>query len=86
MEKLIDLALDLRWTWSHSSDRLWNIIDPVMWELTRKSWLMLQNISTERFKELAVDGEFQQEFHQIQPAMRNILINPAGSAKIYFRT
>jgi len=35
LEPLIDLALDLRWTWSHTGDALWRHIDPDMWERTQ---------------------------------------------------
>ena len=31
LEDLNDLALDLRWTWSHASDALWHTIDPDTW-------------------------------------------------------
>jgi CheY-like chemotaxis protein len=34
LELLAELALDLRWTWSHASDALWQTLDPELWELT----------------------------------------------------
>jgi hypothetical protein len=32
---LRDLALDLRWTWSHQADALWEPIDSELWNRTR---------------------------------------------------
>ncbi len=31
---LRELALDLRWTWDHSTDELWTQLDPELWSLT----------------------------------------------------
>jgi Protein of unknown function (DUF3417) len=33
-DTLVDLALDLRWSWSHMEDKLWEPLDPELWELT----------------------------------------------------
>jgi starch phosphorylase len=32
LERLRDLAGDLRWTWSHTADSLWRTVDPAIWE------------------------------------------------------
>ncbi|MGH7094857.1 MAG: DUF3417 domain-containing protein, partial [Stellaceae bacterium] len=42
---LEDLALDLRWTWSHEADTLWQRIDADAWERERNPWVILQDIS-----------------------------------------
>ena len=34
---LRDLALDLRWTWSHEADALWARVDNVLWQRNAKS-------------------------------------------------
>jgi hypothetical protein len=36
-DSLVELALDLRWSWNHGTDVIWNRLDPVLWDLTRKS-------------------------------------------------
>ena len=38
-ETLVELALDLRWSWDHGADELWNQIDPELWDLTRSPWV-----------------------------------------------
>ncbi|MGE5257278.1 MAG: DUF3417 domain-containing protein, partial [Hyphomicrobiales bacterium] len=31
LEGLAELALDLRWSWSHATDPVWERIDPEIW-------------------------------------------------------
>jgi len=33
-ESLVDLSLDMRWSWSHATDEIWRQLDPVLWDLT----------------------------------------------------
>ena len=51
---LMELALDLRWSWNHGTDTLWNQLDPVLWDLTRNPWTILQTISPEKTQILAI--------------------------------
>lgn len=53
-----ELALDLRCSWNHATDPLWQRIEPEMWALTRNPWLVLQNASRESLEALAVDPGF----------------------------
>jgi starch phosphorylase len=55
---LRDLALDLRWTWSHEADELWAKADGEMWRLTHNPWTILEELSTERLNALAADADF----------------------------
>jgi glycogen phosphorylase len=41
LESLAELALDLRWTWSHEADHLWRALDRDTWEATANPWLLL---------------------------------------------
>jgi starch phosphorylase len=65
LEDLAALALDLRWTWSHSADHLWRAIDPEGWELTRNPWLVLQDASGDRLAALARDERFRHELESV---------------------
>lgn len=58
---LADLALDLRWSWSHSNDALWARVCPELWALTRNPWLVLQNASRQSLAELTADREFLEQ-------------------------
>ncbi|HTZ70464.1 MAG TPA: alpha-glucan family phosphorylase [Acetobacteraceae bacterium] len=55
---LRDLALDLRWTWNHAADPLWERIDAVLWQRTHNPWTILTYVSTVRLNTLASDSEF----------------------------
>jgi starch phosphorylase len=55
---LAELALDLRWSWSHAADVLWERIAPELWQATRNPWLILQNVSNEVLNRLAQDQAF----------------------------
>ncbi len=55
---LSTLALDLRWSWHHSTDKLWQTVDPDLWEETRNPWLILEHISDERLDNLAQEADF----------------------------
>ena len=65
LEALTDLALDLRWTWSHGADNLWNMIDQEDWERTENPWTLLQDVSDQRLQELADDAQFCQELQRL---------------------
>jgi starch phosphorylase len=58
LEGLAELALDLRWSWSHTADALWERLEPETWALTRNPWLILQTVSVTRLEELAHDAAF----------------------------
>ncbi len=48
LKGLAELALDLRWYWSHASDAFWQRVDSELWSLTRNPWLILQTIVAAR--------------------------------------
>jgi starch phosphorylase len=55
-DALIRLALDLSWSWNHSSDEIWKRLDPERWQLTGNPWLILQSISRRRLDSLSDDA------------------------------
>jgi len=65
LEALTELALDLRWTWSHGADTLWQMMDEECWERTENPWALLQNLSHERLQQLADDEQFCQELERL---------------------
>jgi glycogen phosphorylase len=58
-DALTDLALDLRWSFNHSADRLWEQLDPELWELTHNPWVLLQTVSREKLQSVTADPDFQ---------------------------
>ena len=55
---LRELALDLRWSWSHVADELWRRIDRELWRRTHNPWLILQVVSRKHLQRLAADPDF----------------------------
>lgn len=65
LEDLAILATDLRWTWSHAGDALWQAMDPQAWKQTENPYVILQNISRERLRALADDSDFRQQLQRL---------------------
>ncbi len=66
LEPLRVLALDLRWSWNHTADALWERVEPRLWRHTRNPWLILQMVSRERLQRLASDPDFLQRLADLQ--------------------
>jgi starch phosphorylase len=76
LEPLAELALDLRWTWSHQADHIWRHVDPETWEATRNPWLIIQEASRARLAALAVDNDFRHDLDAIVEARARYLSSP----------
>jgi len=59
-DMLAEVALNLRWSYNHVADELWERLDPELWELTRNPWFVLQTVSREKLREATNDPGFQQ--------------------------
>jgi starch phosphorylase len=80
---LLDLALDLRWSWSHSADALWERLAPELWEVTGNPLHILQTISRTRLEEAAADPEFLQLLDRHTAARRAALEAPTWFEEAY---
>jgi len=65
IDPLTEMALDLRWTWSHATDDIWRTIDSATWDATHNPWIILQSVPHERLETLAEDGSFRQRLATI---------------------
>jgi len=65
-EDLVELALDMRWAWSHASDKLWGRIDPELWEITHNPWVVFQTASPAKLKKLLNDKSFREEVDRLR--------------------
>jgi starch phosphorylase len=70
MDELIELALDLRWSWDRSADEIWRPLAPELWDLTRNPWVILQTIAPGKLKELAADDKFRTRVETLAEKMR----------------
>lgn len=83
LEALAALALDLRWTWSHSSDRLWERLDQDIRKRTHNPRSVLQCVPQARLEELATDPEFKKELKEIERARHVALEQPGWFRQHY---
>jgi starch phosphorylase len=65
LNSLSDLALDLRWSWNHAADELWNQLDPELWKLTHNAWLVLQTVSRPKLDAALGDESFRQKLNDV---------------------
>jgi starch phosphorylase len=73
LEALAELALDLRWSWHHTADKMWEYIDPELWSQTTNPWLILQIVSPNRLEALASDATFRRLMNQLATEHRESL-------------
>ena len=85
LDKLAQLALDLRWSWSHSADEIWKRLDPELWELTANPWLIQQSMSPQRLEALKLEIETDAAFRQHIELLRAEL-NEKNAAPAWFQT
>ena len=86
LEGLTDLALDLRWTWSHFSDRLWERLDPEGWKQTGNPYFILQNVAKSRLEEAACDHAFQSDLRLWMEQRREYLDDPGWFGRTHAAT
>jgi starch phosphorylase len=77
VEALAELALDLHWSWSHSTDEMWKRLDPELWELTHNPWVTLQTVSRDKLQGLLADPVFQRQVDEFLCAKRDRAGSPA---------
>ena len=70
MDELIELALDLRWSWDHGADDIWRLLAPELWDLTRNPWVILQTMASEKLKEMCADARFRARVKKLAQEMR----------------
>ena len=61
LDSLVELALDMRWSWNHSADEVWKQLDPGLWDLTRNPWVILQTVSRDQLLRVLADPVFRKK-------------------------
>jgi len=74
---LAELALDLRWSWSHEADKIWQQLDPELWDLTHNPWAVLQTISRDKLQRVSADPAFCKDVDDLVQARRQAAESPA---------
>ncbi|MDQ2864521.1 MAG: alpha-glucan family phosphorylase, partial [Bacteroidota bacterium] len=61
IDSLAELALNIRWSWNHQADELWQQLDPALWELTHNPWIVLQTVSRDELEHQLADPSFKEK-------------------------
>ena len=56
-DALVELALNLHWSWNHGADQLWERLDAELWAATQNPWVILQTVSKDKIKALLAEPE-----------------------------
>jgi starch phosphorylase len=76
-DSLAELALDLRWSWNHAADEVWQQLDPALWELTHNPWVVLQTVSRDQIERVSADPIFRKRVDDLVQDMRQEVKAPA---------
>jgi starch phosphorylase len=73
---LTELALNLRWSWNHSTDDLWGQLDDGLWAKTHNPWVVLRTASRDRIEELLALPTFRKSVEDLIQLRRQNLNTP----------
>ncbi|HTV41046.1 MAG TPA: alpha-glucan family phosphorylase [Candidatus Sulfotelmatobacter sp.] len=65
MDCLVELALDMRWSWNHLADEVWQQLDSSLWDLTHNPWVIVQTASRDRLKKTLADPGFRKKLDDL---------------------
>jgi starch phosphorylase len=80
---LAELALDMRWSWNHSADDIWQQLDPALWKLTQNPWAVLQTVSRDKLQQLLADPTFRKQVDGLVQTRRQAVERPEWFQKTY---
>jgi glycogen phosphorylase len=83
VDALIELALDLRSSWNHGADNVWQQLDPELWQATQNPWVVLQTVSRDRLEYLLADAAFRKNVEELVRARRDTAHAPAWFQQTY---
>lgn len=82
-DALSELALNMRSSWNHASDKVWRQLDPVLWELTHNPWVVVQTVSREKLEQVFADPEFRKVVDDLVKTRRDAIEAPAWFQRTY---
>jgi glycogen phosphorylase len=74
---LVELALDVRWSWNHAADQIWKQLDPQLWDSLRSPWGVLRSVGKDRIEQLLADPTFRGNVDALLEARRQAAQAPA---------
>ena len=82
-DSLVELALDMRWSWNHATDEIWRQLDPVLWDLTHHPCDVLQTVSREKVRSVLADPVFRKKIDDLAQATKQAAEAPAWFQQTY---
>ena len=76
-DSLAELALDMRWSWNHATDKVWRQLDPELWGITKNPWVVLQTVSRDQLDRVLADPAFRKSVDDLLRAKRHTAAAPA---------
>ena len=76
-DSLTELALDMRSSWNHSTDQVWRLLDPVLWDITHNPWVILQTVSRAKLQSMLAEPDFRKTVDDLVQARRDDADAPA---------
>lgn len=80
---LAELALDMRSSWNHAADELWQQLDPDLWKLTNNPWIVLQSVSRDRLEMMLADTTFRKKLDERFQTRKLAIESPAWFQQNY---
>jgi glycogen phosphorylase len=80
-DSLAELALDMRWSWNHATDKVWRKLDPGLWEITHNPWVVLQTVARDQIERVLADPGFRKDVDGLVEASRRAAKAPAWFQK-----
>ena len=85
-DPLTELALDMRWSWNHSTDELWRQLDPELWDATQNPWVVLQTASPGSVERVLANPVFRKQAEELVQAAKHAAATPAWFQKTHAGT
>jgi glycogen phosphorylase len=76
-DSLAGLALDMRWSWNHATDKVWGQLDPALSEFTHNPRVVLQTLSCDQLQRVMAEPVFRKNVDDLVQARRNAGEAPA---------
>ncbi|MFZ1547230.1 MAG: alpha-glucan family phosphorylase [Candidatus Nitrotoga sp.] len=82
-DALVELALDMRSSWSHGADSIWRHLNPELWDMTHNPWVVLQTLSCDKFVCDLAESTFCKKIDELVQARRASADVPAWFQQTY---
>src|SRR5690242_19311570 len=85
-DSLVELALDMRWSWNHATDDVWEQLDRDLWNITHNPWAVLRTVSRDRIKTVLGDSVFRNYIKELVKQSRGAVEDRAWFQQNYPET